>query len=349
MWGEKLKRLSLFLAILLALLGACPAWAAEDKNAKVEEKRLALEQKYNIVIRYDVDQDGTAAIGTGDLATLDVALSPVTAAVVRQVSSYYEQKLGSKLTFAFQYTRYHQPDANVEILASFNTETADIELYIPSSSAGTFTTGASPITILHEFAHAYYFMFADKYGKSNMEKEWVAINGGVAYNEGFLAYAYNKVTFMSSYGATSLEEDFAEIFSHAFLRHREGQGFSHRLMNGDRLTALGKKVAFIEKMLPMYLTDTGTAVANLHRIYTNPINLYYQGIKLSGEQLEYVGCTYPRYVLNGILGYYGLKQESNRWIFEIGGWEVKATDGQYYLVFPGGYCQRLGQPLAQAA
>ena len=346
-----LKKMVSFAAAAAVFFAAVvmPAFAAEDINAKVEEKRLSLEQKFNITIRYDKDEDGRASIGTGDLAILDNALSPVTASAVRQVSSYYENKVGSKLAFSFMYNPYHELDANVEILASFNPKTALVEIYIPSSSAGTFISGSNPITILHEFAHAYYFMFASKYGEKKMEQEWVALNDGVPYNKGFLAYAYNKVTFMSSYGATSLEEDFAEIFSNAFVRHREGQGFYHRLLFEERKTALGKKVEFIEKMLPMYLTDTQTAVSNLRRIYTTPYTLYYQDVKLSGEYLQYIGCAAPRYVLNGILSYYKLKQESSQWILEVGGWQTKTTNGNYYLVFPGGYCIKLNKPLTVAA
>ncbi len=160
---------------------------------------------------------------------------------------------------------------------------------------------------------------------------------------------YNQVTFMSSYGATSLEEDFAELFSHAFVRHNEGQGLAHRLLNGERRTSLGKKLEFIEKMLPMYLSDTQAAVGNLHRAFTAPYSLYYQDVKLAGERLEYIGYAAPRFVLSGIMSHYGLKLDDGAWLADIGGWQVKATDGNYYLIFPGGYCDRISKPFTVAA
>lgn len=345
----KKRILSAILAVLFVALWPLTAGAAENKNAQVDAYKQQLEQKYGITITYDVDEDGSACIGTGSLATLDTALSAVTPSVVKQVSDYYQKKNGKKLNYAFIYTPFHDPDQNIEILAAFDEKISNIELYIPESSQGTFITGDSPITILHEFAHAFHLMFMAYYGRDRMEADWVALNGGVRYNKGFLAGAYNKVAFISSYGATSFEEDFAEIFSHAFVRNKEGQGFYHQLLTNGQKTVLGQKVSYIEEMLPMYLTDTSAAVANLQKIFSTPIILNYQGLRLSGEYLQFIGCAYPRYVLRGILSYYGLEAEESWWILDIGGWQVKSTEGQYYLVFPGNIVSKLRTPLDLAA
>lgn len=325
------------MALMLLMFCAALCFAAEQpQNNQVDEQILQLEQKYDIRITYEVDENRAACIGTGSLTTLDVALDSVTPTVVKQVSDYYEKKNGSKLKYSFVYTPFHKAGSMVELLGRFDEKTSIIEIYLPTSSKGTFTTGENPITIVHEFAHAFYQMFCDSYGVEKLNKEWIALNKGVKYNEGYLAYAYNKVTFISSYAATSVEEDFADTFAHAFVRHKDGQGFSHRLLTGDQKTALGEKVDYIESMLPKYLASTELARANLRRIHQTEVFLYYQGIRLSGEKLQFIGCSYPRYVLNGILSTMKIKAKNTEWLPDIGGWQVSDNAEKYYLIFPGG-------------
>lgn len=237
----------------------------------------------------------------------------------------------------------------VEMLGHFDKDKSIIELYLPSSSKGTFTTGENPITIVHEFAHAFYEMFCDSYGVEKIKKEWTALNRDVKYNEGYLAYAFNRVTFISSYAATSVEEDFADTFAHAFVRHKDGQGLSHRLLTGDQKTALGDKVDYIDSMLPKYLANTDLARSNLRRIFDVDVFLYYQEIRLSGEKLQFMGCSYPRYVLNGILSTMKIKAKNREWLSDIGGWQVSDNAGKCYLIFPGGAMYMLEQPLNAAA
>lgn len=325
------------------------ATAADNINADVEAWRVYLEEKYAIDISYDRDPDGKACIGTGSMATLDMALEMVSAPVVRQVSAYYKEKLGKPLSYAFRYNPYYDPDSNLEILGSFDIESASIELYIPSASKGVFTTGDSPMTIVHEFAHALHFMLMDKTDAAQMEREWTALNGGVGYNTGFLAYAYNKLVFISSYGATDYREDFAEVFSQSLVRGRDGMGFYYKLQTGDERTPLGKKVDYLTALMPRYFADSGTVVTNFKKTATAQAQLYYKGVLLSGEHLQFMGCAYPRYVLNGILGLLELKADSQEWIQDIGGWQVKMTDGSYYLIFPGGYHERIVEPINTAA
>ena len=346
-----MKKRIISVVMALVLLWSCftPAFAAGGQNDAVDAYIVKLEEKYGVKITYDTDPSGRASIGTGNLTTLDRALLNVTPQMVKQVSAYYKNTLGKPLSFAFRYSPFNDLDVNVEILGSFNKQEALIELYMPSSSKGTFITGDSPITILHEFGHAYYNMFVSYYGEAKMEKEWTILNDGVRYNPGYMMYAYNKVAFMSSYGATSLGEDFAELFSHAFLRHNDGQGFSHRLATNSQKTSLGKKLAFIETMLPMYLKDTDAAVKNLRRVYSAEIFVYYDDVRVGGEHLQYAGYAYPRYVLNGLLSEYGIKAKETHWIKEIGGWYVIDSANGYYLIFPGGYAQQLKYPVTVPA
>lgn len=346
-----MKRIGIaVMALLLLIFCAVPCFAAQQQqNANVDERILQLEQKYGIEITYETDKDGSACIGTGALATLDYALDSVTPTVVKQVSNYYEKKNGSKLIYSFMYTPYHKVGSMVEMLGHFDKDKSIIELYLPSSSKGTFTTGENPITIVHEFAHAFYEMFCDSYGVEKMKKEWTALNRDVKYNEGYLAYAFNRVTFISSYAATSVEEDFADTFAHAFVRHKDGQGLSHRLLTGDQKTALGDKVDYIDSMLPKYLANTDLARSNLRRIFDVDVFLYYQEIRLSGEKLQFMGCSYPRYVLNGILSTMKIKAKNREWLSDIGGWQVSDNAGKCYLIFPGGAMYMLEQPLNAAA
>ncbi len=344
----KRKKLTVFLVVLLVFCQSFTAFAQESQG-EFDAYRQKLEQKYSIRISYATTVDGLAAIGTGSLYTLDMALANLTPGVVKQVSDYYQKKLGTPLGFQFVYSPLQETDPELALLGMFDDKQADIHLFIPSSSTNIFTTGCNPLTIAHEFAHAYYQMYLDLDGKETLQREWNALNGGVAYNPGYMAYAYNKVVFMSSYAATGPGEDFAETFAHAFVRNKPGQGIYHRLSTDNQKTALGNKVEYLKKMLPKYLTGTEAAIANLNKVYTTPIFLDYQGLRLTGDETVFIGCSAPRYVLNGILGMNGLSGASAQWIIEIGGWQVQSANGQYYAVFPGGAWTELQGPLKTAA
>lgn len=349
----QLKRaLSAVMTIIIVLTSVSfPVSAADnDRIAKVDAKIKKLEEKYNIGIKYDLNENGNPSIGTGTLTMLDKSLEYVTPEVVKQVSSYYEEKLGQKITYQFVYNPYKdQIPKGQALLGMFNTETAEIQLFLANSPQNTFMTGDSPLTIVHEFAHAMHFMIMDKYGEAKLAKEWKKLNNGVPYNGNQFVFFYNKVTFISDYGATMYEEDFAEVVAHAFVRNKDGQGFKHRLKTNDNLTALGKKIDYIEKLLPKVFKNTDKAVKNIHRVFSTATTLEYQDVKIlgDGEELQYIGFTYPLYVLKGILSMNKIKAntEDCHWITEIGGWHVKDTGGKAYLVFPGGVEQALDKPL----
>lgn len=339
------KAVAAALALCLLLTLPVQALAAVDD---LEGKRQKLEQAYGIQIRYDLDKDDKAIITVNDLNTLDRALGCLTADLVRQVSAHYEATMGKKLVYSFTRSQIDTGDPSLIVLGHFEEKTAIISLCIPGAK-GAVATGNSPLTILHEFAHAYHAMAAKKHGADRMEKEWTALNGSVSNNEGYMVYPYNKLVFISSYAASNYKEDFAETFAHAFGRGREGQGFYHRLATGGKKTALGKKVDYLQTLLPQYLSGSGAAVSNLGKIYDTPVFLHYQGVKLSGEELQFIGFSAPRHVLKGITAAHGFKAEASQWIPEIGGWQVLSDKGDAYLAFPGGELHPLSGPLDLAA
>lgn len=335
------------LAVLLSCLFCSFPLSAAGQGGNLEQWVNLIEETYGIAIRYDTDQNGEAIIRTRDMMVLDEALSYVTSGIVRQVSSFYEGKTGEKITYYYTDKAYDLKNPELIVLGQFDEEKSTVYVYVPSDK-GAYTTGSAPITILHEFAHAYHKMVAGLYGAEKMEREWTALNGDVSNNEGYMVYPYNKTVFISSYAASGYQEDFAETFAHAFVRHKEGLGFSHRIRIGEKQTAIGKKVAYIEALLPRTLNDAQGAVSNLRRVYSAPVFLYYQGVRLSGEDMQFMGYAAPRNVLGSVLSYYGIASDSSKWIKEIGGWQVKSTSGQYYLAFPGGACQTLDSPLQAA-
>ncbi|MCL2579176.1 MAG: hypothetical protein FWE32_04000 [Oscillospiraceae bacterium] len=359
-YSGKLKGFTAFmLALLIALSLAFPAGASGDNrtalgttplnyqtaaatglNTAVEERRAEIEQRYGIRIRYDVDHDGTAAIGTGALNTLDVVLGYITPGVVRQLSDYWEARTGQRIQFSFVYSPFQRYASIIggEVLGSFNPGSAVIELYIPSFGADVFISGESPLTILHELGHAFHFMAMDHFGEDEMRELWEAFNGDdFEYTTNIESSDFDPFVFVSEYSQYSFEEDFAETFAHAFIRHKPGQGFANYLtLPEGGLSALGRKVNFIERLLPLYLDDTEQMVANYRRVWQTPVVLEHSGLRLLGAHTQYIGFTHPRFVLTSLAGKLGLEMESNVWVSEIGGWIVIDTNGMRYAVFPGG-------------
>lgn len=346
------KGLSLLLAVLLCFAVAVPAMAAD--NSAVDARISELSQKYNIGIRYDTDSDGTACIGTGTLHTLEKSLESITSSVVWQVSEHIRQKTGSRLTYYFTYQ--HNIDIPLEegtaAQGVFNADTGVIRIFMPSSSKGTYFSGDNPLTMVHEFGHALQELIFDKYGQAKLKSEWAALNGGNSYTGSFAGTgSYSSTTFISEYASKSFDEDFAETFAHAVVRNRAGLGFYHLLQKDGIKTSLGKKMDYLMGLLPKCLDNGATLAANLGKAYTTPIYVDYMGQRLTGVHMQYIGYSYPRYVLRGIMASSEINDEisTSTWVYEIGGWYVASTSGRYYLVFPGGVVRQQVAALPIAA
>jgi len=316
------------------------AAARAGLNAQVEEKRAEIERRFGVHIRYDIDQNGTASIGIGALITLDTTLGHLTPAVIRQLSDYWEGRTGNRLSFSFVYSPFQNYASIIggEVLGSFNPHTAVIQLYIPAFAADVFISGESPLTIMHEVAHAVQLMLDDLHGAERLRAEWETMNNGIPYTgPDNNTSGFDRFTFVSQYSVTSFEEDFAEVFAHAFVRHSAGQGFSNVLWrpNGE-FSPLGRKVDYLESLLPLYFNDSEQMMANYRRVWTAPIFLQYGNLNLSGDFTQYIGFSHPRFVLRSLVDMLEIEMEAYRWVSHIGGWIISDTNGAQFAIFPGG-------------
>ena len=340
------KVMSVFLAFVLCLTITLPVFAAEVSD--VDARIAQMEQTYNIRIIYDRSRDGTPAIGTGALATLDMVLTAITPEVVREVSAFVEQRTGNRLTYNFTYV--YNLDAQLEYgftaLGAFIERTGQIEIFLPYNASGTFSSGESPLTMAHEFGHALKMLVRARYGAAALEAEWTALNGPHRYTPYRATGVFDTRTFFSEYSSDSFDEDFAETFAHAVIRNRAGLGFSHLMTHNGSRTNLGRKVDHLTHVLSRSLTNSSRLVANINHNATNvPVSITFHGINLQGTRLQYIGRTHPRFVLNGMLGGIDERAVTSQWVFEIGGWYVETFSGRNYLLFPGGYAHLLARPL----
>ena len=339
------------LALILCLGMSLPALAAD--NSAVDAKIQVLEQTYNITVQYEKDPDGSPSIGTGTLHILQHVLEQITPDVVRQVSAFVKEKTGRNLTYSFVYKDHYDfgLPSSVEAHGVFYEELGLIEILLPSSSAGTYSSGDNPLAIAHEFGHALEWVVRSRYGQQKLMAEWQAFNGGASYSAFDGKGSYDTTTFVSLYATSGYSEDFAETFAHAVVRDKAGLGFYNLLVQNGVKTPLGKKVDYLISLLPQCLNNTQGLTAQLQKVYTTPIYVEFQNQRLSGAYLQYMGYAYPRYVLRGIMSSPEINEEiaTSQWSTEIGGWYVVSTTGNHYLVFPGGVVRRQAASLQIAA
>lgn len=321
-------------AVMMMSPAALAAQPASEYNEQVREMELRLEEKYDLDITYPFDSNGYAAISTGSLYILDETLESITPSLVRQVSGYYRDRFGKRLTYAYTWSDLTAVDMSEAELGNFMEGDALIRIFVPNRHAAI--SGDSPLTVAHEFGHAFHLMCAAQYGEEQMQQEWLSFNGSYDYSAGNIVENPDELVFASGYGAVSYHEDFAEVFAYGFVCNKAGMGLSPRLIRQNAYTSFGLKMNYIEKLLPLYLTGTEGAASNMQRIYSAPSAVNYRGARLSGAYMQYSGFYEPRLVRDGLLSLLGIRASEVQWISEIGGWYVVSETGMHYVAFPGG-------------
>lgn len=328
------KILSVMLSLCLILLLYIPTSAA-GAEISVPEYAALIEDKFGITITYAVE-NGKDAISVNTLLTLDKALSNMTGAVVRQVSDYYEQTNGKRLEITYITSENKYVLGGGVLMAAFEKKTSKIYVFMPAEPGKAIISGENPVAFVHEFAHAFHEMAQQLYGREKMRAEWAKFNKGYGYNPRLIAENPNDTVFMSAYSTYSFEEDFAEVFSHTFVRNAPGTGFKDKLSKNSAPTSLGQKVTYVEKLIQFILEDTEQAISNYRRIYDTAVSVRFEGIIFSGEHLQYSGYPQPRNVLEGILNGLKVKAKKATWIRPLGAWRVIDQKDNMLYIFPGG-------------
>lgn len=340
--------LGIALSMLVMPVGAAEKLPVSEYNAQISAQAKVLEDKYNILITYPENSEGYASVSLNNLETLDSAFSNITPTVVQQVSSFYQKVNGKKLTIRYVFSDKGYDYAGGILLAAFEVNTSMIHVYLPPTAGRSIISGENPIALVHEFGHAFHLMAMDQYGPMKMRSEWAKFNRGIEYDSENGYENPNKKVFISGYAATSFEEDFAETFSNVLVRNRAGQGFKNDLVNDSKMTGLGQKVNYIAKLMPIYLKNTEQAIANYQRIYQTATSTSFEGIKFSGEHLQYMGYPQPKNILKGLLNGLELTSEKSTWVRELGAWRIQDDRGDEYFLFPGGTWCDAGATVAAA-
>lgn len=339
----KLKRIfsaALTVAVIATgfVLPAQAAQSTEEHNQAVTTKVAQLEKKYYIDIEYQsykTNGESKAGIDMAMLNTLDTALGYATPSVVQQVSRYWEQQSGRRINVQYIYSNMYK--TGEVYIGSFAYKTSTIEFYMPPPNSPSVTAYADPLTIVHEFGHAFTMMCMDKYGYEKMMREFSAFNSGYSYNPANILKNPNQRVFVTGYAATMFEEDMAETFANALVRNRTGLGFTGQMSQDGALTSVGRKVRYVENLISKYVTDSAQILENYRKTYKTSGTLVYGDMKFSGLYLQYAGYPETRSMLMGALKYHGIDgiAKSATWIQELGAWSVavQGYDDEIYL-FP---------------
>ncbi|WRS26260.1 hypothetical protein U6B65_07815 [Oscillospiraceae bacterium MB08-C2-2] len=328
-----------FLIVILMLSLSVSAFA--DSSSDVWERTSQLEQKYGIFIEYPfvTNSQGQEVPGItlAQLNTLDKALEYVTPQAVREISAYYQQRNNHRLTFAYGFSSASMIGEDGGITqAGFELESSRIELYIPYGGQSGEMAGDTPVTILHELGHAFQFMCTDRYGYDQLEAQWKSVSSGFSYGNIASYESPDKTAYVSGYAATSFPEDFAETFAYGFVSNRDGMGLKQYLSKDGAVSPVSKKLENVRWLLTQYISDYTAAEANFLRCISASSALSYEGARISGVYLQYIGFSEPRYKPLDTIGELGLSSDLT-WVSQAGGWQGKLSNGENVLVFPSGH------------
>lgn len=342
-------------ALLVCTSSVMPAYAALGEryevtavsahNNEVHRLKEELEEKYQITIEYPVFEQNSknvSGIYVETLHTLDTALSYVTPYVVQQVSAYYQRQNGRRLRFIYQYSDlrgpYSKSGGDEVVVGGFSPDESMIVLHIPNPGEGATITGDAPLTIVHEFGHAVQLMITDQYGYNRLEYEWTTHNKGYAYAAENLSRNPDDTVFMSGYGATSFDEDFAELFAHAYVCNRAGTGLSGRLGTEEAPTPLREKLELMYELLGAYFADSKTFLENFQSLYDVPVSKIYNDLKFTGPHMQFMDYEEPRYMpITLIKLFQDIDERSYVWHPQIGAWIAwHAGTGNSVIIFPDG-------------
>ena len=339
-WAKRCLVLLLTLCLMLpglpglsGLPVTAAAAEATDTDTYVQgvlDKKAALEKAYDIKIV--LPTVSRSSVGTATLATLDTCLGYLSADFVRQLSQWYKAETGQKLTFSYIAQAPTFADGS-HPNAEFVYDKALINLFIPSTRQGQSFSGSSPVAIMHELGHAYHAFARKKYGSAKLQTKWNELNGEKIYGT---RRELDRNKYASAYALTHYDEDFAETFAHAFVCNRAGFSIAANLKKNGKNTVLGNKITFLQSLISTQITKPDTALTNLKKIWSTPAYLSFEGMKLSGNSLEYVGFNAPYNVLKNVLRALDMQAAKSEWKKAVGGWVVTEKDGKRSLVFPGG-------------
>lgn len=327
--------LVLLISFFIPLRGFSAEQSIASYNQEVTQRAKEMEDIFQISIELPYREDGYIAIGTGSLATLDTTLDYITADIISQLSVFFYQKTGNRLTFRFVLEDDVTYSSETGVLASFLPQTATIELHIPNDNSQLTMTGCSPLAIAHEVGHAFYAMLQEKQDVQKIQREWLKLNGSYIYSSGYKENP-NKQTFVSLYAANSYLEDFAETFAYGFVSNRDGLGLSNYLnLSWGRSSALSKKLSYMDNLLSNNFINSEQALQNFNLCRQVSPVIQYQDVVLTGNSLEFVQFNAPFGILPAVLDSLKITAISTSWIPEVGGWRVTDVKKGVYLVFPG--------------
>lgn len=337
---KKILSIALTLAVILSMMifpaGAADKLSPEENNKQISTRAKELEKKFGIDITYPTKDNGYAQITMNNLETLERAFDTATPHLVKQISSYYEKRNGSKININYVFSKEGFGYNGGVLMAAFERSTSMIYVFLPANSGTAIISGENPIAIVHELGHAFHLMCVDKYGMDKMRAEWSKFNAGISYNPYGGFNNPDKKVFITGYASTSFEEDVAEIFAHSFVRIYAGTGFKNHIYSNGKLTNLGQKVAYVERLINTYISQPQSVIANYRRVYSTPTSMTFEGVKFSGEYLQYIGYPQPPNILNTILRELDIAPKKSTWVRKLGAWRVTDQYGDMFFIFPGG-------------
>lgn len=270
-----------------------PQYAPSDETVRqqLNDKKAELEQQFGIRIVDKRAEESSLAMQLYRLFRIEEVIHVIPTPLYTAAQHKLAEQ-GKTLTISLP-----ESDLSGGRMGYYTPQDTTIHLYAIDNNA----------TFAHEYGHFLQLTLLDKaYGVGTLRAEWTSFNNGVAYGG-----EYDSQIFLSDYGATQYEEDFAVSFEYLLTNRSVVQDLAMAYPNCPAI----RKLEFLQQLLCDTFSLNDSIFPSIHP--SKPSSWAIEGIEEYAELFpngNLASVTRPLYA--------GYQSGTTRKDFAVGAYDV---------------------------